>query len=356
MRKRAQLAAGAILMGVTLFSSGLTANAQNVDAPNHAAELPDFSISEQPSSELYSEPNFADDYWTPERIASAVPLDAPEPTAEQLERSVRIEQSLAPVRSRIVSRPVNAVDPVHPIGPSAKSSLDPGTMPPGGGDVLIAPPVHGKLLFTVAGVASSCSASVINTGSKNQILTAGHCVHSQIGPVWLWHQNHRFIPAFWEGNEPYGRWISQGVKVTNEWRYNRNAAFDYATIELQPLDGRKIVEAVGANGIAFDATQNVPGTVSWGWPGNSPWNGQRSGRCSGTTTPAPAPGLSSDALLICGMGKGWSGGAWMKDVGTNQLGYTYAAWSRCFATLGNCDHTNAVATPLRHEAMQPLMN
>ncbi len=64
-----------------------------------------------------------------------------------------------------------------------------------------------------AGCDYVCSAAAIRTRKRNQVITAGHCVHT--GPnVGLLEQPHffsdwLFVPRYRNGRAPYGRWVGQ---------------------------------------------------------------------------------------------------------------------------------------------------
>jgi len=74
----------------------------------------------------------------------------------------------------------------------------------------------GKLYFhdPVGGGNYYCSASVIRQGV---IVTAAHCVAPYGGK--RWYSNWQFIPAYYNGTQPYGLWTSWTATIASAWYY-----------------------------------------------------------------------------------------------------------------------------------------
>lgn len=95
----------------------------------------------------------------------------------------------------------------------------------------------GKLFFTIPGVGNaSCSAAVI---ARRLVLTAGHCVHSGLGPAPAnFFTNFLFVPAFRDGVAPIGEWPATAVIVTGTWVNGGGTVpngSDFAILELDEL-------------------------------------------------------------------------------------------------------------------------
>lgn len=92
----------------------------------------------------------------------------------------------------------------------------------------------GKLYFTIPHQGNfTCSASVL---TNRIIVTAGHCVHSGLGGKNGFYKNFMFIPAYYKGQAPVGRWYGSYVAVHAKWADGGgiipNEA-DYGMIELK---------------------------------------------------------------------------------------------------------------------------
>lgn len=74
----------------------------------------------------------------------------------------------------------------------------------------------GKLFFVDNGRAFVCSASVIN---RRIVLTAGHCVHRGNGDRTRagFFTDFLFVPAFHQGQAPFGAWDPTWIFVTGSW-------------------------------------------------------------------------------------------------------------------------------------------
>ncbi|MGZ0149664.1 trypsin-like serine peptidase [Kribbella sp. WER1] len=235
-------------------------------------------------------------YWTAEKLRNAIPADLPTGTAA----GTPAKQGTS---SGVASKPV---------APRAGYKLANDTVPS----------TAGKLFFTDNGLNYVCSASTINNGYKNLIITAGHCVHSGQGGGW--HSNIVFAPAYYNGQSGYGLWNWSQARTFNSWMNSSDFTHDQAFVTLQQRNGANLIDAVGGNGLVWGNGQAQAGTRIWGWPAEAPYNGEVPYYCDGTTY---AWG-GSDAALTCSMNGGASGGPWLKDRIDANLGYVFAVTSR----------------------------
>ncbi|TWD80746.1 hypothetical protein FB561_1834 [Kribbella amoyensis] len=237
-------------------------------------------------------------YWTAEKLRNAIPADLPAGSAGTASPS-SIESS-----SGIASRPVaprtGGADKVNEVVPSTA----------------------GKVFFTDNGRNYVCSASTINNGYKNLIITAGHCVHGGAGGAW--HSNIVFAPAYYNGQSGYGLWNWNTARTFNSWMNSSDFSHDQAFVTLNQRNGQNLIDVVGGNGLVWGNGRSQPNTRIWGWPAEPPYNGEVPYYCDGTTY---AWG-STDAALGCTMNGGASGGPWVKDRIDANLGYVFAVTSR----------------------------
>jgi V8-like Glu-specific endopeptidase len=193
------------------------------------------------------------------------------------------------------------------------------------------PRTVGKLFFSDGGGDYVCSASAIKTRKSNQVITAGHCVHT--GPnVGLLQQPHFyrnwvFVPRYRHGRAPDGRWVGRNAWAFNGWVENESFRFDQAIISFKKRHGRKLVRAVGGNEVVWGKPQRRWGVRIWGWPAQPPFDGETARRCDGRTTRFQD---SADAAMHnCRLNGGASGGPWYLPRGrTTNRGKIWAVTSR----------------------------
>ncbi|MGH2791782.1 MAG: trypsin-like serine peptidase, partial [Actinomycetota bacterium] len=90
---------------------------------------------------------------------------------------------------------------------------------------------HGKLFMLEGGVPIAvCSATVVNSVSKNVVWTAGHCVEE--GAQGGFYQDFAFIPGY--PSEPHGVWFPERVVTTPEWAQDGDFSFDVAALTMEP--------------------------------------------------------------------------------------------------------------------------
>lgn len=174
----------------------------------------------------------------------------------------------------------------------------------------------GKLFFKRGDRRFVCSASSIG---NNAIWTAGHCLHSGDGSSDGWAEDVVFVPAYKDGNAPYGQWPVRQMWVKTDWYRNGNPnglCQDMGGATLHPKDGRKISEVVGWLGFAWNWSR----TQHWhalGYPAASPFNGQRmietdaSYAYDGSVNCSPKP-----VAIGCNQTGGSSGGPWIWQFGS----------------------------------------
>lgn len=201
--------------------------------------------------------------------------------------------------------------------------------------VLAAPRSVGKLFFTAPEGNAVCSAAAVNTAEKNVIITAAHCAHSGMPKACgllgtqtcpgQYYTNFLFVPRYANGAAPDGEWVGTRAITHRQWIDAEDLEFDQALIEVAPRNGVNLVSVVGGNGVAW----NYPATESdirvWGWPAETPYNGETVQRCGGNTTPFNGSG---DAKIPCPLTGGASGGPWFISMANANVGFIWAVTSR----------------------------
>jgi V8-like Glu-specific endopeptidase len=242
-------------------------------------------------------PRAVRDYWTPARMAAALPIDELVPGLG----GSAADADTAPITRRSAPRPVRA------------------------------PRTAGKLFFNVGGADAVCTAAAILTKHRNQVITAGHCVHT--GPnVGLLEQPHfydhfLFVPRYRKGRAPYGRWVGNNAWAFNGWIENESFRYDQAIISFKRRNGKRLVNAVGGNEVVWGKQRRQRGVRIWGWPAEAPYDGETAKRCDGRTT--RFEGTGDAAMHQCDLTGGASGGPWFLRRGrTANTGRIWAVTSR----------------------------
>lgn len=246
-----------------------------------------------------AEQSGAAEYWTAERAAEAVPGDA----------------LLADLDLSSLDRgPVSTGAPQLIPGTSGLGGLLDGLLGDltafggghytGGGDVV---QTTGKVFFTLGGVDYQCSGSAVNSANRNLVLTAGHCLNDGAGEFAL---NFVFVPGYDDGERPHGTFVARELVTTEEWNASEDLNYDIGFAVVSPVDGTDLIEAVGGQGIAFNADRGQY-VYAFGYPAAAPYDGEKLSWCHGVTRNDP---LGSDAQGVrCNMTGGSSGGPWFLD-------------------------------------------
>lgn len=232
------------------------------------------------------------DYWTPTRMAAAQPVD----------------ELLG----------LTSVDRSTTTAPEERRRLH-------------VPSTVGRLFFTTSAGDASCTASTIRTRKRNQVITAGHCVHTGPEGIGLlgtpeWFSNWVFVPRYHNGVRPFGRWISKNAYAFRGWVKDGSFSRDQAIIKFEPRNGRKLTQVVGANRVRTGLNQVHRGVRIWGWPAEGRYDGETAVHCDGRTTHV---GRSKDAKMRCPMNGGASGGPWLlRSQRRPDTGLVWAVTSR----------------------------
>jgi V8-like Glu-specific endopeptidase len=217
-------------------------------------------------------------YWTPARMRSATPMD----------QLIRLRQR----PSADVLRGVPTV-----ISPMAFPNS--GSAWTGGGRIVS---TEGRVFFTYQGRTASCSGTAVTSQNKSTVITAGHCVKLS----GAFHTNWSFVPAYNNGNAPYGTWSARLLRATPQWVASEDINYDVGAAVVNQLNGQSLTDVVGSQGIAFNQArgQNM---YAFGYPAAAPYDGTRLIYCSGRVFNAF---LSSGLGMTCNMTGGSSGGGW----------------------------------------------
>ncbi len=110
----------------------------------------------------------------------------------------------------------------------------------------------GALFEHDAGGDHFCTASVVSSPGKDLLITAAHCINGGQGGTG-YKSDIVFIPGYRDGQEPFGAWTPARLIVAPQWANSSDPDFDVGFVVLQPHDGLKIEQVLGANQFAADS-------------------------------------------------------------------------------------------------------
>ena len=230
--------------------------------------------------------------WTPEAMRNAIPLDRLLPKVDASRVTHDVKQG-TPQVVQPTAAPA-AVEPMafpHPGGPWSGAGAVENTA--------------GRVFFTSQGRQASCSGNAVTSGNKSVVMTAGHCVKLE----GAWHTDWVFVPAYDNGNAPFGQWTAKATMTTPQWDASEDINFDVGAAVVNPLDGQSLTDVVGGQGVAFNSPRGQD-MYAFGWPAADPYDGTHMIYCSGTTFDA----FISDGIgMTCDMTGGASGGPWFQE-------------------------------------------
>ncbi|HEY0641495.1 MAG TPA: peptidase [Pseudonocardiaceae bacterium] len=239
-------------------------------------------VTSAPGAVTAAEIKAVTDFWTPERMRSATPLDA---------------ITVSPGDLRRVT--AGAPSTVAPSAPGVQAFPHGGGPWTGGGAVVT---TAGRVFFTYQGRTASCSGNAVTSANKSTVMTAGHCVKLD----GAFHTNFAFAPAYNNGNAPYGTWTARLTRATPQWVASEDINYDIGAAVMNTLNGQSLTDVVGGQGLAFNGSR-AQNMYAFGWPAAAPYDGTRMIYCSGRTFSAF---ISSGVGMTCNMTGGSSGGPW----------------------------------------------
>jgi V8-like Glu-specific endopeptidase len=261
-------------------------------------------------------------YWTSERMKSAIRLDTPSSTAAVRRELEKFAKNNAPQTAlTTTSKPAAAQER------SGHRRAAPQAAPP----VTNFSSTNGKVFFhnQIDNKNYICSGSAVNSQSKRLVITAGHCVHG--GPRGTWHSNWQFVPNYYRGSRPRGTFQAYQLRTYSDWinygetgrGFNSDVAF---VTTLTNASGQRVVDAVGGHGTQYGGSR-VFDVAIFGYPGNRD-NGEVMWACWGTTGTRWIGLYRFVSLSGCNFGGGSSGGPWLAGYSNaSGLGYVRSVTS-----------------------------
>ena len=240
----------------------------NADAPSPLAALP-------------QDPASVREYWTPERMREAVPINP-------------LGGPLGAKRGDTIAKPVRK--------PGKKPTRS-----------------HGKVFLTLGGTNFVCSGTAVRAPAENVVWTAGHCVYDKPTAVSepAFASNWMFAPAYRNGKSKFGEWVATGLATTGQWANCGltscdNLAHDFGAVNVAKLGGRTLQDRVGGRPIEFfgprDRTYKAFGYPVAGFGGQEMFFCKSPYRGADKSQGSPRP-----IRIRCDMTGGSSGGGWVAN-------------------------------------------
>ena len=222
-------------------------------------------------------------YWTPERMRAAIPVD-------------RTNRAGAP---RENAKPGGG-------GTSETTSATSVEVNVAADSALTA---HGKVFFTDSGVNYVCSGTAL---VGDIVWTAGHCVNEGPG---AYYTNFMFVPAYRDGQAPYGEFPAPDLLTAQTWRLTGAYGVDVgAAMPSTNALGQSLSAAVVERSITFGAPRNQSYKV-YGYPAAKRFSGQRMRVCNTAWARDDASQSPPTMGVPCDMTGGSSGGGWITTSG-----------------------------------------
>jgi hypothetical protein len=204
-------------------------------------------------------------FWTSEKLKAATPVD-----------KVRTNVPNSRTASKNSTGSVGSASHVSGSIPENNATKSKG-ISSGGRQVY----TTGRVFWQVGSSYYSCSGSVVSSKSDDLIATAEHCVYDTDTKQWYANNNWVFVPAYSNGNAPYGTWAARRLTVKQAWTASADFNYDVGFVAVSTVNSRHIQSVVGSQGIAFNQPR-LAYTYSFGYPANLD-SGRYLKSCAGNT-------------------------------------------------------------------------
>jgi hypothetical protein len=249
--------------------------------------------------EQSASPSAVSEFWTPERMREAIPLESPADAAALVAGKSTPDFRAAPTDQETFQ----------------------------GNDTLYPQRVHGKLFLVINGTPASCSATVVTSSSqrtRNVVLTAGHCLANP-GPALgqtTFSTQVAFVPGYRNGVRPFGTFPASNLRTPGIWALEGLISFDVGAANVisptaNSASAVTIQDQLGSRGISFNRPNFRGQTFQiFGYPGQPAefYDGERLILCVSQFLGFEF-GTGSIKAGPCRQQEGSSGGAWLLGNG-----------------------------------------
>lgn len=182
--------------------------------------------------------------------------------------------------------------------------------------------MNGKVFFTIDGANYVCSGTAVDASAGvNLVWTAGHCVTDGPGRDAT---NFMFVPGYYKGLEPNGRWAFTVLDSTPTWEGQGTTRFrgdvGAARVVNATAPAATFASTIGSRPIAFGQNPTGRRLVSYGYPAAGKFNGSQQYACASPFRRWDTIALLDPMQISCDMTGGSSGGGWFLDANANSVG------------------------------------
>ena len=195
-------------------------------------------------------------------------------------------------------------------------------MPLSGGAYAAENRKNGKVFLTLGTTNYVCSGTAVEASAGvNLVWTAGHCVTN--GPA-QFATNFMFVPGYYKGLEPNGRWAFTTIDSTPGWEAQGSNRFRYdvgaARVVNAGNPSATFAGTIGARPLAFGQSPAGKRLVSYGYPAAGKFNGSQQYACASPFRRWDVLAFLDPMQISCDMTGGSSGGGWILDANGNGIG------------------------------------
>ena len=181
---------------------------------------------------------------------------------------------------------------------------------------------NGKAFFTLDGSNYVCSGTAVDASAGvNLVWTAGHCVTDGPG-----HEatNFMFVPGYYKGQEPNGRWAYTVLDSTPSWEGQGSNRFrgdvGAARVVNAASTSATFAGTIGTRPISFAQDPTGKRLTAYGYPAAGKFNGSQQYACASPFRRWDDVALLDPMQISCDMTGGSSGGGWFLDANANSVG------------------------------------
>jgi hypothetical protein len=256
------------------------------------------------------------------------------PSISFAEHAARARDFWTPERMR-AARPIEGTPPAHgsaldPVLTATSETIDDPTEPQYR--------VNGAIFISEgAGIGfGRCSGTSVVSPNESVVITAGHCVYDE--GIWA-DRKWVFVPGYRHGERPFGTFTAHWLGTTPAWHAHENENFDVgAAVVGRNEKGQTLAAAVGADRLKTGLSPNQTFDV-YGYPVEKPFNGGTLQVCREASfmghdfgslfEPGPL-----DLAISCDDSAGGSGGGWVIEGNVVNSVTTYGYSSDPFTNFG----------------------
>ena len=176
--------------------------------------------------------------------------------------------------------------------------------------------------MTIGGGNYVCSGTAVTASSGvNLVWTAGHCTGDGASRMAT---NFLFVPGYYRGAEPNGRWAFTQLDASTAWKNQtadrfRNDVGAARVTRVGTGTPTTFAGGIGTRAISFGLNPTGQRIVSIGYPAEGKFNGSQQFGCTSPFRRWDTVTLLDPMQISCNMTGGSSGGGWFHDANANRV-------------------------------------